>query len=142
MAGSLVPKWVKQEICNVWQAEAWKLMLLSNVHDSNAGTQRYISDVSANEISDTGGIYVAGGPTIAPGSKSVQPDGNNYYLDVGDLSIGPGSNLNYRYAVAYKNTGNPATSPIRAQVDFLTDQIVTNGTSTIQWNALGLLYVQ
>jgi hypothetical protein len=68
-------------------------------------------------------------------------DGNNYYLDATDLAIGTGATLNYRYGVLFQDSGNPATSKIRATVDFLVDQIVVNGTSTIQWNALGIIYL-
>jgi hypothetical protein len=114
-------------------------MLLNNSHTPNASTQRYVSDVSANEIVDSGGVYIAGGAPVA--GKVAVADGNNYYLDATDISIGPNSNLNYRYGIAYKDTGNPATAPIRAQIDFLTDQIVVNGTSLIVWNTLGIIYI-
>lgn len=136
---SLIPKHVKKEITDVWVAETWKLMLLSSTHVPNASTQQYVSDVSANEIVDAGGIYTAGGVAIA--GKASTADGNNYFLDATDKVIGTGATLNYRYGVLFQDTGNPATSKIRAQIDFVTDQIVVNGTSTIQWNALGIIYV-
>ena len=136
---SLIPKFAKKEITDIYVAETWKLMLLSNVHVPNAGTQQFISDVNANEVSDSGVVYLAGGPVIA-GKVSVA-DVNNYYLDATDQNIGPGSTISYRYGIIYKDTGNPATSPIRAQIDFVIDQIVVNGTSTIQWNALGIIYL-
>jgi hypothetical protein len=136
---SLIPKFVKKEVLDVWVGETWKLMLLDNTHTPNASTQQYVSDVSAKEIVDSGAVYVAGG--VAVSGKIAVADVNNYYLDASDISIGPGANLNYRYGVAYKNTGNPATSPIRAQIDFLTDQIVVNGTSIVVWNTLGIVYL-
>ncbi len=140
MATSAIPKFVKKEITDGWVAETWKIMLLNNTHTINPGTQQYVSDVVAKEIVDTGGIYTAGGVAIA--GKASTADGNNYFLDATDKSIGTGATLNYRYGVLFKDTGNQATSPIRAQIDFVTDQIVVNGTSTIQWNALGIIYVQ
>lgn len=136
---SLIPKFVKKEITDVWVSETWKLMLLSNIHTPNASTQHYVSDVVANEIVDTGGVYTAGGVAIA--GKASVANGNNYYLDATDRSIGPESTVTFRYGILYKNTGNLATSPIRAQIDFLHDQSVVNGTSTIVWNALGIIYV-
>jgi hypothetical protein len=136
---SLIPKFVKKEITDVWVAETWKLMLLSNVHVPTAATQQFVSDVVANEIADSGGKYTAGGVAIA--GKASVADGSNYYLDATDVVIGTGASLNYRYGVLFQDTGNPATSKIRAQIDFLTDQIVVNGTSTIQWNALGIIYL-
>jgi hypothetical protein len=137
--GSLIPKHVKKEITDVWVAETWKLMLLSSVHVPDASTQQYVSDVSVNQIVDTGGIYTAGGVAIA--GKASVAHGNNYYLDATDKVIGTGATLNYRYGVLFQDTGNPATSKIRAQIDFVTDQVVTNGTSTIKWNALGIIYL-
>jgi hypothetical protein len=137
---SCVPKWVKKEIIDVWVGESLKLMLLKDNHVPNASTQRYVADVSANEIIDTAGVYVAGGVTVT-GAVALA-DGNNYALDIADITIGPGANLNYRYGILYKNVpGNPAISPIRAHIDFLTNQIVLNGSSTIQWNVLGVIYV-
>lgn len=136
---SLIPVFVKKEITDVWVGETWKLMLLSSTHVPNATTQQFVSQVSANEIVDTGGIYTAGGVAIAGKASTI--DGSNYFLDATDKVIGPGATLNYRYGVLFQDTGNPATSKIRAQIDFLTNQIVSNGTSTIQWNALGIIYV-
>jgi hypothetical protein len=136
---SLIPKFVKKEITDGWVAETWKLMLLNNTHTPNAGTQQFVSNVVAKEIVDTGGIYTAGGVAVA--GKASVADGNNYYLDATNQVIGPGSTISYRYGILYKDTGNQATSPIRAQIDFISDQIVTNGTSTIQWNVLGIIYL-
>jgi len=136
---SLIPKFSKKEIIDGWVVETWKLMLLNNTHVPNAGTQQFVSDIVAKEITDSGGIYTTGGVSLA--GKASVADSNNYYLDATDMVIGPGATLNYRYGILFKDTGNQATSPIRAQIDFVIDQVVTNGTSTIQWNILGIIYV-
>jgi hypothetical protein len=139
---SVIPKFLKKEIVDDWAAENLKLMLLSNVHAPNAATQHYISDVSANEIVDNGPApkYVAGGVTLTV--KTSNYDTNNAYLSANNPVIGPGCNLNYRYGIIYRDMGNPALSPIRAQIDFVTDQIVVNGTSLIQWDAaLGIIHI-
>lgn len=135
---SLIPKFVKKEITDVWVGETWKLMLLSNAHVPNAASQQYVSDVMANQIVDTGGAYTAGGVPVA--GKASLADGDNYSLDASDVSIGPGATIAYRYGILFKDTGNTATSPIRAQID-LGAQSVVNGTSTIQWNVLGIIYL-
>ena len=135
---SLIPKFVKKEITDGWVGETWKIMLLNNTHVPNAATQQFVSDVVSDEVAASG-VYSAGGVAIA--GKVSMADGNNYSLNADDLVLGPGTTLNYRYGILFKDTGNQATSPIRAQIDFLTDQIVTNGTSTIQWNALGIIYL-
>lgn len=140
---SLIPKWVKEEIVLGWTGESLWLMLLKDTHTPNASTQRYVSDVVANEITDNGGVYLPEGVQLPPGSLVALADGNNYALDGADLSIGPGATLNYRWGALYTKTGGSgqATYKLRAQIDFLTNQIVTNGTSTIQWNTLGIIYV-
>lgn len=149
MAGaSCIPKFVKKEITDKWVGESLKLMLLKDTFTPNEGTQQFVSHVSSHEIASTTG-YTAGG--TAPGvdltgniSVEHSPSAGkfNYYLKVDNKVIGTGATLNYRYGVVYYNKeSNPATSPIRAIIDFLTNQVVTNGTSTIQWNALGLIYV-
>jgi hypothetical protein len=136
---SLIPKFVKKEITDAWVAETWKLMLLSDVHVPDAANQQYVADVVANEIGDIGGKYTTGGIAVA-GKVSLE-NGNNYALDATDIVIGTGANLNYRYGILFVSTGNQATEKIRAQIDFLANQIVVNGTSTITWNALGIIYV-
>ena len=143
---SLIPKHVKKEITDVWVAETWKIMLLNSTHVPNASTQQYVSDVSANEIVDVGGIYTAGGVACGAALKtSVEHNPGvgeyNYYLDCPDKVIGPGATLSWRTLVLFQDTGNPATSKIRAQIQFTEDNDVSNGTCTIKWNALGIIYL-
>ena len=138
---SLVPKYVKKEIVEGYAGESLWLMLLTNAHAPNAETQRYVSDIVANEIVDSGGIYPAGGIELT--GKTSQYDSANAYLDANDLQVGPGAYLTYRYGILYTKTGgaSQATYRIRAHIDFLADQVAINGTSLIQWNALGIIYV-
>ena len=139
MAGlSCIPKFVKNDIIAGYVAESLKVMLLKNTYTPDAANHQYINAVSAHEIAATTG-YAAGGVALA--GKASVAHGNNYYLDAKDVVIGTGASLNYRYLVVYSDTGNPATSKIRAIIDLITNQIVSNGTSTIQWNALGIIYL-
>ena len=138
---SVIPKFVKKEITDGWVAETWRLMLLNSTHIPNASTQQYIASVSANQIAATPG-YALGGELVEDKASTANPLAlNNYFIDATDKVIGPGASLNYRFGILYKDTGVPGTSPIRAQIDFETDQIVSNGTSTIQWSSLGLIYI-
>ena len=136
----VVSKWLKKRFIDSLAADNLYLMLLSNAHVPDAINHHYISDVSANEITDSGGKYVAGGFKLQTPTSQVH--GANYYLDAINQAIGPGANLNYRWGVLYTNTGVPTQSVIWQHIDFLADQIVTNGTSTIEWNAFGLTYLQ
>lgn len=136
---SLVPKFYKKGIVDVIASKTLKIMLLSSLHTPNAALDQFIADISVNEIVDSGGVYPAGGLLLS--GKTGNYDGNNAYFDANDIAIGPAASLNYRYAVVYEDTGNPATSPIIGEAEFTEDQIVTNGTSTITWNALGIIYL-
>lgn len=138
---SLVPKFVKKELVEAWAAESLWLMLVSDVHAPNANTQRYVSDIVANEVTDTGGIYTAGGVQLQ--NVTSQYDGVNAYLDADNVQIGPGSTMTYRYGILYTKTNgvSQATYRIRGHIDFLANQVVSNGTTLIQWNALGIMYV-
>ena len=138
---SLVPALVKKEICAGWAGESLWLMLLSDAHTPNALTQNYVSHVVANEVVDSGGIYTAGGVQLQ--NVTSQYHGANAYLDADNVQIGPGSTMTYRWGIVYTKTNGTgqATYRIRAHVDFLVNQVVSNGTTLIQWNALGIMYI-
>ena len=141
---SCIPKFEKKAIVDVWVSESLKLMLLTKSHIPNAGTQQFVSQVVANEIIDAGDAYTAGGVAInGKVATADTSDPNNYFLDAEDTKIGPGATLSYRHGIVYKDmgTGNHGINPIKAQIDFLEDQEVENGISTIIWNALGIIYV-
>lgn len=140
---SIIPKSAKLNIvggASGYATKTLKLMLLKPTYVPLT-SHDFIDDVSGEEITDLGSVYVAGGVTIAAGKVGVQ-HGDNAYLDFDNISIGPGATVSYRYGALYVDTGNPATSEILAIIDFGATQSVTSGTSTIQWNALGVIYVQ
>jgi len=136
-----VPKWLKKEYIDMLASEDLWLMLLDENHTPDLANHRYISHVAINEVADTIG-YNAGGIHITDQSSNF--DGNNCYLDLPDISIGPHATINYRYGALYTKTGGTgqATYKIRAHIDFLVNKIVLNGTSVIRWNAVGIIYVQ
>lgn len=148
---SCIPKFVRKEVADMFVAETWKLLLLDKTHVPNSATQQFASDVMAKEITDIGGKYIKsvgdqlGGVTVF-GKASVEHNASagvyNYYVDATDTSIGPNATLNYRYGVLVQVGSGAHNSKIRAQVDFLTDQIVSNGTSIIKWNTLGIIYIK
>jgi hypothetical protein len=139
---SLIPKWVKKEVTEAWRLQGLYCILLKDTHTPTA-SQQFVADVIAHEITSSGN-YTAGGEGLAIATLASQPDGDNYYLDSAtDLEVGPFFTGTFRYAVIFtKNLGSSiADYKIRAQIDFGSNQTVTNGTSTIEWNALGIIYV-
>ena len=141
---SLIPLSVKQAIVAKWvdSSEVWYLMLMKASFGPSA-THVNLSDVvpATNEITDDKAVYPAGGVPITGRVATVS--GNNCYLAATNVQIGPGADLSFNYGVIYtKSTGSNAASwQIRAEIDFGGAQVVTNGTSIIQWNALGIILV-
>ena len=143
---SLIPKSVKQAIVNKWidANEEWWLMLMKTTFVPSADHVN-ISDVvpATNEITDDKGVYPAGGIKVTGRVVTQQGSQNAYYLAATNVSVGPSADLNFGYGVLYTKTGGTgqATYAIRAEIDFGGAQVVTNGTSTIIWNALGIILV-
>ena len=141
---SCIPKSEKQSIVNRWVGQALKLMLLTSSHVPNAGEDHYVSDVVGNEVIDANDIYTAGGVDIVNMVASPDPAlPNNYFLDADNVTIGPGTTITYRHGIIYEDmgTGNQAINPIRAEIDFIEEQVITDGISIIIWNDLGIIYV-
>jgi len=86
MATELIPKFYKKELADGMAAEDLYLMLLTSAHAPNASTQQFISDVSANEIVDSAGNYVAGGVQLA--GKEGKYHTANAFVDASDVAIG------------------------------------------------------
>ncbi len=136
---SIIPNATKKNLMNGGidlDTDTIKVMLLTNSHANNADTQEFIDDVSANEVAGTG--YTAGGATLA--NKAVTQDNtdNEGVFDADDVSWAA-SSITARYAVIYKDTGTPATSPIIAIIDFGEDKVSSAGAFTINWDAEGIL---
>lgn len=83
--------------------------------------------------------YTAGGITLTSKTVTYTAGTNTLSLDAADLSL-TGNPLGARYAVIYKDTGTPSTSPLLGYVDFDDDKVATGGgTLQIQWDATGVI---
>lgn len=100
-----------------------KVMLVKNTYPQNLATDEFVSDISAYRLSTdqtlsaktvTGGVFDAGDITYSA-------------VTAGDTSEG---------VVIYKDTGNPATSPLLMYIDTITGfPLATNGGDiSIQWD--------
>lgn len=137
---SIIPKFEKNRIAASWAGENLYAMLLKDTHVQNEASQQFISQVSANEVSDSGGVYTAGGFKL--NGNTAGYDGNNAYLDFTvNPAIGPGAYLDYQYIAIYVKGASPTTSRILCIIDMGINQVVTNGTSTITWNDHGVIYI-
>lgn len=113
-----------------------KVALLSSSYTPNIDTDLFFDDVSANEITGTG--YVAGGAEIV--SKTVTQDDtdNEGVFDGADVTWA-NSTITARYAVIYKDSGTPGTSPLISYIDFGADKSSLNEAFTVQWSLEGIL---
>ncbi len=118
------------------EADTIKLMLLDSNHTPNDDTDVFIDDVSANEVAASGD-YSAGGATLTTTSSTDDTD-NEGVFDAVDVSL-TGATITARYAVIYKDTGTPGTSPIACTIDFTSNQTSTAGTFAIAFAAEGII---
>lgn len=120
-------------------ADTIKVMLLNTSHTTNVDTQEYIDDVSANQVSGTG--YTAGGATLTGKSITKDNTNNRAYFDAADVTWSNTTLTNVRYAVIYKDTGTPGTSPILCIKDLGQTYNPTGANFTISWNSGGILRI-
>ena len=83
-------------------------------------------------------IDTAGGEELT--NKSQSATGGTYTFDADD-TVWSSATFTARYAIIYKDTGTPSTSPLIGYVDFGADVSPTASDMTIQWNASGIFYV-
>jgi hypothetical protein len=107
------------------------MMLLTSSYTIDASDVT-VSDLGAVEVSGTG--YTTGGkvltnPTVALSSTTAVFDADNVSWTSATITA--------RYAVLYNNTNNR----LICLYDFGTNQSSTNGTFTVQFNALGALRI-
>lgn len=100
-----------------YPAATVKVMACTASYSPDQDTHRYKASVT-NEIAGAG--YTAGGQTLANKSITYGPSTNTVSLDA-DNPIWPTSTFTLRYLVFYVDTGNSATSPLLAFVDFGAD---------------------
>jgi hypothetical protein len=134
-----IPNGLKTEILKGsvnMSTDTIKVALLTATHSTNIDTQKFWSDVSANEITGTG--YTAGGQALA--NKAVTQDNvdDEGVFDADDITWATAT-ITARYAVVYKDTGVAGTSLILAIIDFGANKTSTGGDFVIQWNTEGII---
>jgi hypothetical protein len=118
--------------------DTFKIMLVGSGYTENKDTHTKRSDVTS-EITGTG--YTAGGATLASVTWTMDTANDRVVLDAADPSWAS-STITARKAVIYKSRGGASTADELVCVfDFTTDQISTNGTFTVAFNAAGILRI-
>jgi len=115
-----------------------KVMLVGSGYTPNQDTHDFINDVSAQEI--TGEGYTAGGATL--GTKTVtQDDTNNRAVFDAANVVWANSTITAYGAVFYKDSGDPATSPVLFYKDFGGVEESADGNFTLNFSADGIFYL-
>ena len=130
-------------LCNgdvIWKATGGstiKAMLCDANYTPDQDAHEFKSSVT-NEVTGTG--YTAGGAALTLADPAYDAASNETRLDANDISWA-NSTITARYAVIYKDTGNAATSPLLAWVDFGQLESSSSGSFTIQWATTGILKI-
>jgi hypothetical protein len=114
-----------------------KVALVTSSYTPSRATHDFWDDVSTNEVSGTN--YTAGGNEVA--SKTVTTAANVTTWDAADPATWSQSGTgfsNARYAILYKDTGTPSTSPLVAYHDFGSDKGNVDGDLTVQLDSAGI----
>lgn len=119
-----------------WDSDTIKCALMTSDFTPDQDTQEFWGDISANEAEGTG--YTAGGKALTTSAPAYDAAGNTVKLDAEDV-VWANSTITATHAVIYKDTGNPATSPLLGYVDFGGSVVNYNGDFTIQWDETGVL---
>ena len=117
-----------------YDADTIKLIILDDTHTpdtSDASAQEHLDDISADEVGTAGGY--TGAITLANMSvtqasdiASILADDINITADVSGFTDG-------RYAVVYKDSGTPATSPLICLVDLGSTTSIAVNDLQINW---------
>lgn len=122
-----------------WDTDDIRVMLLSSSYTPNQDTHDYLDDVSGFEVTGTG--YTAGGAALASKTSTYDAASNTLVLDAADVTWA-NSTITARYAVIYDNSGAaPASKPLVAYVDLVSDQASNNGNFVLEWDASGILRI-
>jgi len=114
-----------------------KLALVTSTYIPNTDTHNFFDDITSEAV---GVGYTAGGKLLT--TKAVTQDNTN---DEGNFNaddvIWSVSDITARGGVLYKDTGDPATSPLMAYFDFGSDVVSSGGDFTVQWTIKGIMTI-
>lgn len=122
--------------------DTFKMILLPDTHTPDIDADEYYDDVSGDELTTDGG-YTAGGATLAGKAVTVDDTDDEGVFDCTDISwTADGTGFTARYAILYKDTGDPATSPLIAYWDFGVNQNPVSMTFSLVVNVEGLINIE
>lgn len=127
MTGSIAPDF------NSWTVYC---ALLSTLTAAGIAAMDFFDDVT--ECS-AGGVYAAGGASVSAQTISVSATYPIWMAGNVVWAAQASSPTNARWAVLYRNSGTPGTSPLIAYLDLGSDRNLVTGDLTLAWNAGGIM---
>ena len=119
----------------IWVANPLKVALLKPTFVPNPDTQLLWSHISGQEI--TGPGYTAGGQALANKTKNYDASADRTNL-LADDNVWSGATFQTAFAAIYDSGG---AGQLWSLVDFEGTKDVAGGVFTIDWAAVGALYV-
>src|SRR6478609_1683013 len=129
--------WLSYSLTNPidWNTDTIKVSLHRAAYTPNVANQQFFANVT-NEVSGTN--YTAGGK-ILTGITVQNANGLASVFASNPVWAASGSGFaDARYAVLYKDTGTPATSPLVGYMDFVSDKGNDVGDLEINWAPAGV----
>jgi len=123
-------------LATMWMANPLTVALMKPTFVPNIDTQKVWTDVAAQELA-AGGGYTSPGQVLASKSQNYDAANDRTNLLAAD-SVWSGATFQTSFAVVYDNSG---AKPLWSIVDFEGLKDVAGGVFTIDWAAVGLLYV-
>lgn len=126
-----------------WDTDVIRVSLFATAASAvvtNSTGQVTWSNISASEITGTG--YTSSGNILASASIAFNGHAPTKIKLTASNSSWSTATLTAQYAVIWKQTNNPNTSPLIAWVDFGSPQSSSSGTFQINWNASGIAEIQ
>ncbi len=122
-----------------FNTDTTKIALTTASYVPSATTHNFFDDIT-NEV--TGTNYTAGGATITTPAITETGGEVSFTGDNITFAYSPAGFTNARYAVLYKDSGTPATSPLIGYYDLATDQsnatvpysIIFTGGVILKWS--------
>ena len=138
MYGNFLLKSLNKEVSLTTGSKGLKLMLCTSDYVPNQDTDMYKSSVT-NEV--VGKEYTEKGIALTNVTVTYDSDTNTIKVDGDDITLA-NSTITARYAVIYDSaSGVEATMPLIAYIDFETDQISSNGSFVITFDASGIFTI-
>lgn len=111
-----------------------RVALLTQAYGVDLAVDEFFDDISTNESVFTG--YTAGGELLV--NKSLTLNGKILTFDADDVVWAVTGTASAYQAVIYKDTGDPATSPLLFHKPFLKLRTIINKPFTLEWASEGI----